>query len=401
MNTKKLFIIASILLSLTAGALVVYNFLLKEGSAPPAESPAVGSDGQLPSAGTGQIISSPAAGDKNNGQATSPGPGAPAPRLRPVSQEKVFSATLGENGRTVKYYTRPNGYVWESAFDGSGLKKISSTNLATLIKALWSPDKEKVIGIFSENNQVKKYLYSYVTNQAAPLSEDIGYAAWSPDSKKIVYQYNSSTSGQSNISIANPDGSNWQNIFKTRLDDLVVEWPTKNKISFASRPSALAQGFLYAIDPVSNDFNRILSEIYGLAVKWSPTADKILFSTASEQRRPPRLMLTDEKGEKTKDLKLAGLADKCVWSRDGRTIFCGLPQQISANALWPDDYYKGRVVVNDDFYKINLETDEKTKIAGSSDQAGYDSQELFLSAKEDYLFFTNRKDGLLYSLRLQ
>ena len=94
------------------------------------------------------------------------------------------------------------------------------------------------------------------------------------------------------------------------------------------------------------------------------------------------------------------MADKCVWSKDDRTVFCAVPQQISENAVWPDDYYKGLTIVNDDFYKINLETGEKTKIAGSQEGYGYDAQELFLSPKEDYLFFVNRRDGLLYILKL-
>ncbi len=73
---------------------------------------------------------------------------------------------------------------------------------------------------------------------------------------------------------------------------------------------------------------------------------------------------------------------------------------MSPNATWPDDYYKGLITLKDDFYKINLETDEKTKILGSTIQFSYDAQDLFLSPKEDYLFFTNRSDGLLYSLKL-
>ncbi|KKS65976.1 MAG: hypothetical protein UV36_C0038G0004 [Parcubacteria group bacterium GW2011_GWC2_42_6] len=94
------------------------------------------------------------------------------------------------------------------------------------------------------------------------------------------------------------------------------------------------------------------------------------------------------------------MADKCVWSKDGVTIFCALPQKMTTNAVWPDDYYKGLVVLEDDFYKIDLSASTKTKIAGSSTETGYDAQDLFLSPKEDYLFFVNKKDGLLYSLKL-
>jgi Tol biopolymer transport system component len=269
------------------------------------------------------------------------------------------------------------------------------------LKIIWSPDKEKIIGIFNENNKIKKYFYNYASSQSALLNEKIGYIAFSPDSKKIAYQFSDPASEQSNISVANPDGTNWKNIFKTRLDGLIVEWPNKEKISLRLPVSGLAQGMLYTINPETGDFTKILSDIFGLNIKWSPKADKILFSSTDSNGKNPHLILADEKGINTKDLKLGGLVDKCVWSNDDRTIFCALPQEISENATWPDNYYKGLVILDDDFYKINLETGAKTKIAGSSDEAGYDAQELFLSPKEDYLFFINRRDGLLWSLKTQ
>jgi len=255
--------------------------------------------------------------------------------------------------------------------------------------------------INSDVGEVKKYFYDYTNNQSALLGEKVGFVAWSPDSKKIAYEFIDPVNGQNNISTANPDGTNYKNIFKTRLDNLIVEWPSKEKISLRQPPSGLAQGILYAINSATGDFNKILSDIYGLSIKWSPKADKILYSSTDDRGRNPKLTLSDETGANSKDLKLAGIADKCAWSKDDRTIFCALPQELSANAIWPDDYYKGLVILSDDFYKINLETGDKTKILGSSDQVSYDAQELFLSPKEDYLFFINKRDGLLYSLKTQ
>jgi len=398
MNTKKILIIASILLVLSLGSLLVYNFFFKS-TAPGGETEQGGS---LPSA-------SPGTGQTTGGSSFLPGsganqsisPGQTASKIKAISKEPVLAPTIGEDGKTVKYFTRANGNVWESDFLGASLKKISSTTLNGLIKALWSPDKTKVIGFFSDNNQLKKYFYDYTNNQSSLLNEKMGSVAWSPDSKKIAYHFIDSATGQHNISVANPDGSGWANIFKTRLDNLIVEWPIKEKISLRQPPSGLAQGLLYALNSTTGDFSRALSDLFGLSVKWSPRADKILFSSTNDRGQNPGLSLTDGIGANAKDLKLSGLADKCVWASDDRTIFCALPQELSANAVWPDDYYKGLVILADDFYKINLETNAKTKILGSSDQVGFDAQELFLSPKEDYLFFVNKRDGLLWSLKIQ
>lgn len=392
MNIKRFFIIAIVLLVLVVGALLIYNFFFKNPTeAQPQESPG------------GALPSSPAdrggLGNLSGGDGQSTG-NLSSLKIKPVSQEKVLSASIGEDGQTVKYYAKSSGNVYESDFDGNNLKKISSVSLANLVKALWSPDKQKVIGIFSDNGKIKKYFYDYNTNQSSLLNDNIGYIAWSPDSKKIAYQYSDPTQEQGNISISNPDGTGYKNIFKTRLDNLVVEWPAKDKISIFQPPSGLAQGILYAINSNTGDFTRVLSDLFGLSVKWSPKADKILFSSTNGNGRGPHLTLADETGTHFKELKVSGLADKCVWSKDDKTVLCALPQEMSEYATWPDDYYKGLIILKDDFYKIDLETGQKTKILGSSDTISYDAQELFLSPKEDYLFFINRGDGLLYSLKL-
>jgi len=397
MNAKKIFIIAAVLLALIGTTLLVYNLFFSAGQTPTiTENPQT--NGSLPSSGNASKTPAPGNGTPANQTQT---PAAQTDlKIKPISQEQVYSATIGVDGKTVKYYSRLNGHVYESAFDGSNLTKISSVTLSGLVKIIWSPDKEKVIGFFSENNQIKKYFYDYASGQSVLLNNNIGSIAWSPDSKKITYQFTSAGSEQSTISTANPDGSDWKNIFKTRLDNLIVEWPSKEKISLKTQVSGLAQGVLFALDSLTGDFNKVLSDLYGLNIKWSPKADKIIFSSTSNYGKQPKISLSDSSGANTKNLKLSGIIDKCTWSLDDRTIFCALPQEINQNVTWPDDYYKGLLILSDDFYKINLESGEKTKIAGSSADINYDAQDLFLSPKEDYLFFTNRADGRLYSIKL-
>lgn len=401
MNAKKILIVTAALFALSLGALLTYNAFFKEKRADSGNADTLPS--APPTRGGENSFVNPPNSDKTtsgvNGQNAISD--MTALKIKPVSQEKVLSPTIGQDGQTVKYFSRTSGNVYQSDFNGNNLKKISSVNLNNLLKVLWSPDKEKVIGIFQDQDKIKKYFYDYTSNQTAVYDDKINYLAWSPDSKKIAYHFINPQDGQNNVSVANPNGANWKNIFKTRLDNLIIEWPVKEKISLRLPPGGLAQNVLYSLNPETGDFFKVISDTFGLIAKWSPKGDKVLFSATNSQGKNPRLHVGDEKGANFKNLNLAGLADKCVWSKDDKTIFCALPQEISQNAVWPDDYYKGLLVLRDDIYKIDLETEQKTKILGSSDAISYDVQEPFLSPKEDYLFFVNRGNGLLYSLKTQ
>ena len=389
---KKIFIASIILLIIALVSFLVYNFFFKETPGGADTDP----NGALPSSPAD--ISGNGSGSKNPSSSNAP---QARGSLRALSQEKVMAAAIHEDGKTVKYYSKENGNVWKSGFEGENLQRISSVTIGGLVKVLWSPDKEKVISFLADGSVLKKYLFNYKTNQSSPLNDGIKSIAWSPNGKNIAYQYTDASTGLSNISVADPDGGNWRNVFKTRIDDLMVEWPSDQKISIRSRVSGLAQGLVYTINPQTGDFQKIISDQFGLSIKWSPKTDKILASLTDSNGRNPKIILFNENGTQSKDLNLKGIVDKCAWSKDNLTIFCALPySEFSNYDVWPDDYYKGTIIVNDAIYKINLETNEKTMLAGSLEQIGIDAQDMFLSPKEDYLFFTNRKNGLLYGLKL-
>ena len=374
MTPKKILIILISLLILVIGILVIYNFFFKETTRPEVE---------LEEEITEEVLKP-----------------WPAAKIKVISQEPVLSPII--DGQKIKYYSAANGQIFQINFDGSDLTRISSLILQGLLKVLWSPEQTKAITILSENGKVKKYLYDYRTKQSTLLNPHIQWIAWSPAGHQIAYQYENPATGDNNISLAQPDGSNWQNIFKTRMKNLIVQWPGFNQISIQTPPSGLAQSVLYTINPETGHFQKVFSDIYGLTILWSPQGDKILFSQTNEQGRNLRLKIADKNGRIVQALDWQTLPEKCVWSQDNRTIFCALPRAIPSRAVWPDDYYKGLVTTADDFWKINLETNQKKLLIKRGQMAeDYDARQLFLSPQEDYLFFVNKKDGLLYSLKLE
>ncbi|MEM2954987.1 MAG: hypothetical protein QW625_03515 [Candidatus Nanoarchaeia archaeon] len=323
-------------------------------------------------------------------------------RLIPLSQEKALAPTVDEAGKEIKFYSKDNGNLYKVKFDGTNLTKISSANLAGILKILWSPNKESIISYFQEDEKIKKYLHNYQSGQSSLLKEEIEQAVWSPDGTKIVVQSFNPENKTNTISIADANGQNLKPIFQTRIKDLLLEWSTIDKISLKTKPSGLSEGLLLVINPDNGEFHSVLNGIYGLNIKWSPLGNFLIYSATTIEGKKPQLFSIDQNGQNKKTLGLSTIIEKCVFSQDNRTLFCALPKKVSENAVWPDDYYKGLVATADEFYKINLDTGEKDLMFSPDPlDKNYDATDMFLTPEEDYLIFINKRDGLLYSLNLQ
>jgi len=232
------------------------------------------------------------------------------------------------------------------------------------------------------------------------LDENVAWVSWSPKGDKIAYEY-LGANNNNNISVADADGSNWKMIFQTRVPDWQISWVGEKIISLATPPSGLTQGVVYALNPQTNDFSKVLSDYYGLKPLWSPSGEKILFSATEPQGKNLALWISDSRGENKKELVLATLAEKCVWSQSNNRVFCAVPQQIDQNYIWPDDYYKGLVATRDNFYEINFTTGQQIKLFESSNQEFYDATSLLLNESENILFFVNEYDSELYGLKIE
>lgn len=324
-------------------------------------------------------------------------------KIKAISKEAVLAPTLTNDKTGVIYYSRVNGNVWQSDFNGDNLTQVSDSILENLIKVLWSSDKKEVITIFQDPlGEVSKYFYKHETDKALPLNKYINYVAWSPDVSKIAYQYQNELTDENNISISSPDGSDSSIIIRTRMRNLIVEWPKEEKLFLREKATGLVQSSLYSLSPLTRAFTKVISDIYGFSTKWSTDGEKLLYSKTKSNGKDIVVFVANKDGSNQKTTKVSTLVEKCVWSQDPRIIYCAVPKNIRDAKILPDDFYKGTFLADDDFWKINVETNEKTKILEEWDMPEkYNADDLFLSPQESYLLFVNKINGLLYSVELE
>lgn len=384
---KKILIIITVILVIALIGLLVYNFFIKK---------------PVTQEGAGELLPESEEGEEFEPEQETVTP-QPEMKIKVISEIGVIAPTLTKEENGVIYYSRSNGKIWKSDWDGSNLIKVSDTILEGLVNSLWSPNKEKVISIFQSSvGKISKYFYNFNTGKAVPLDKYIKYTTWSPDSNKIAYQYYNEYTDNNSINIANPDGSNYQAILRTRIKDLIVEWPKGSEIFLREKPSGLVQSSLYSVNSLSKTFNKVVSDIYGFSLKWSLDGSKILYSKTDSEGKNITIFTAERNGSNQKNINISTLAEKCTWSQDPRIIYCAIPKNINEAELLPDDFYKGTFSADDEFWEINIETQEKNKLLNESQTPDekYDAINLFLSPDESYLFFVNKADGKLYSVEL-
>ena len=395
-NLKKILIIIIVILIVALVALLVYNFLIKPKTIVTNNE----NNGELPYGNTGENNETNGENVNNNTENDNEFPQQES-KIKAISTEAVLSPTINSDKTKVVYFLRSNGNIVENDFIGSNPTTFSEMNVENLTTAIWAPNKNKAITVFQDNlGTVSKYLYNISDKKSSPLGKYLSYISWSQDSNKITYQFQNDATGANDISTANPDGSKFSIVLSTRMKNLIVEWPTTN-IYLRERPSGLTQSTLYSLSPTSKALNKIISDIYGFSVKWSQKGDKILYSETNSKGTNIGIVVANNNGGNKKAIGISTFAEKCVWSQDTRYVFCAIPKNIKEAEVLPDDFYKGAFISDDEFYKINVSTGEKTNILeGENLSASYDANELFLSPQEDYLFFINKRNGLLYSIEL-
>ena len=213
--------------------------------------------------------------------------------------------------------------------------------------------------------------------------------------QKILYFLPTDTGGRAIT--ADPDNSKQAEVLATPFPDFLVAWPDKNTLSFATRPSGSIPGFLFTYDIPTKRFLKLLGNIPGFEVLWSPSGKRLLYSSYDARTQIPILTAYDLKTKVSEHLGASTFASKCAFSASDETvIYCGA-DPLPRAGLYPDDWLQGAVSFNDKLWKIDLTTLEKSVLPAPRTPDVLNPQ---TSPDGKFLYFIDKKNNSLWSYKL-
>ena len=337
-------------------------------------------------------------------------PGAFEPILRQLSKVPVAGAVLGlKSGVPIaRYQERAAGNVYEIGADGEGEKRLTNTTIPRVYEAIWSKSGAALIARYTrEGNSEVIESFSAKVNpgtsgkdgelQGSFLPRGISDAAISPDGTAVFYlqEENGGAMGiRSDLS-----GNGKTKLWASPVKEWLVAWPSQNRITLLSKPSALSDGMFLSLDPVSGGGgNLLLRGVMGLTALMSPARQDILYSASNESGLS--LLLFDATTARERTIDTTTLPEKCAWAKNGERFYCGVPKTIP-DGSYPDAWYQGVIHFEDEVWSISMGGSAE-RVLDVSTKRGIpiDLVNPQISADEKFLIFTDKESGTLWSLQM-
>jgi len=318
----------------------------------------------------------------------------PEQTLTRLTDFPVVSPALNKEENKILFYKKDGGDLLASDFTGQNQEKISNLTVVGMIEAKWSPTRDRAAVFYLDEDTLKGFLH-IGTSSVAVLPQDIQSFSWSPDGKSLAYLLPQEDRLQ--LITAEAGGKNQKTIFTTPIRDAKIQWASPDIIYFLTPPSGFAEGYIFKFSRSSGVFSKMVGPAFGLWGVWSPDGKLLLTSEVSGRGKNPKIVIKDAEGKEIFVPKVATLADKCRFA-DSRELWCAVPRFLAEDAVWPDDYLRGELNTIDSLVVIDL---EKKGVRTIFDSGEFDMSDLLLTKDKNYLFFVNRVDGTLWSLKLR
>jgi len=296
-----------------------------------------------------------------------------------LSKSEILNYRLLNDGN-ILFYEKANSSVYKTDPRGKDLKIIA--NVPNVSEIIFSSDGNSLI--VTDNERGDKFFFDLVNNKKVELNKNIKSVAFSPDGKKIAYHFYDPQTKMGNISISKPDGSDFINIFKTRVPELTIMWPKEDLIMFY-RSDLKNITDLFVINPDGKDFRKIFESGAIEQINSSSVNNRFLLSTKGGKENISSLFLING-DDYSINTGFNFKAKQCDLSFDNSNLICAKGEKIF------------KIELDKNGFPQNAFSETENKNIIFSDP-NFEPINLKFSSP-NYLIFINNKNKNLYSLKM-
>ncbi len=391
-----------------------------------------GKTGALPGVTTTQPFSGNNTGQNGNGGAVAATSTRASETFGIISNDPTLDYFVdGQNNTTL---IEPNGSI-ETVANGT-TTVLSSTTIPNIIGASFSYDGKKILVNFSKATATQTSVFDVATKSWLSLISGMKSPIWSPSGYQIAYlspgNLGTETILVETITATSTKTASLQTL---SMEDSSLQWPNKNTLIVADRPSAFATGAALSFDIGAKTITPLVVDYPGMESIWTGTAPMTgLVFSGNTGYQGGSLLLENSTGA-PKTLTFTTLPTKCAFNNDVTTttqtiatsstksrassatstasttqitlvtttttlnLYCAVPrdQKTLGIARLPDEYDQKMLFTSDDFYRVGVSSGVLSPVF--SDQA-QTLDAIDLKVFNGALLFVNRRDQKLYAIKL-
>lgn len=307
-------------------------------------------------------------------------------------------------GSQLRYYDQDEGKFYQISADGTVKNLLTEEKFPQVREVAWSPSAKEAILTFPDGTNL---FYNFEKKTQVTLPKEMKEIRFSPTGTEIGFEFVTDQSDKNFLGISNPNGSELRRVelLGEQSRNVEINWsPTKQVLANFRKTSGADQQEVYFIGLYGENFKLLEVPGRGFEGTWNKAGDKMLYSTySSENDFNPELRIVDVGGDRTgqneTSVGLATWPSKCAIG--SQSAYCGVPDALErGSGIFPELAQNA----SEAFWKINLRTGEKTKLANPLSEegiGGFNAERVFLSSDEHLLYFVDRNTKQLHSIRLR
>jgi hypothetical protein len=307
----------------------------------------------------------------------------------------------------VRFTEQETGHTFERYVGRGEVERITNTTIPRIEEAMWFPEGNQVIlrYLADDRETIETFRAEITEGQdggelvGAFLPPNIAELVVAPSGERLFY-IQPTPNGVQGVSETLLGARSI--IFNHPLTEWSARYISNQSLALSTRPSGIALGQLMILRENTGATETVLKNIAGLSARISPDETYAILSESGDNA-PGLFLKALNDDEAAIDLSLNTLAEKCVWSEaESSVAICAVPK-IVPPGTYPDAWYQGKVLFNDQLWKIDVESGEVELIADleTSAREPIDATDLVLSADGRFILLTNKRDSTLWGILLR